>query len=238
MSSVRESPILVVAALSRELRALHSEAHAGVELLETGEGIANAERCLDARLERGSARAVLSIGFAGALSESLRVGDLVIAKTVYGSQAFPDPELLATAAMVRVDSAVRFGTAITAERILWQSSEKRAFASLLHAEETGFVDMESRAIVSVCERRGVPFLITRSITDRLEEDLPIDFNQCRNVDGRVNAGKVMRAAMFKPGSLNGLLELRRRSDLCAERMAAFVRGLLPLINRSENAPTS
>lgn len=221
-SSVRESPILVVAALGRELRALSRKPHAELELLETGEGVTNAERSLEAWLEQGSARAVLSIGFAGALSTELQVGDLVVAKTVHGSNAAPDSELLAAAARVRLEGAVHFGTALTSERILWQASEKRALAAALGARDIGFVDMESAAIATVCARRGVPFLIARSVSDLLDEDLPLDFNQCRDQGGRVSSSKVMKAALLRPSSFGGLLELRRRSEICAERMAEFV----------------
>ena len=100
-SSVQQAPILVVAALGRELTALTRDAGVDLVLLETGEGIANAERKLEAWLERRSAHAVLSIGFAGALSAALRVGDLVVAKSVHGSNSEPDSKLLAAAARVQ-----------------------------------------------------------------------------------------------------------------------------------------
>jgi adenosylhomocysteine nucleosidase len=228
-SSVREPPILVVAALGRELSAFNGKPHSDLALLETGEGIANAERKLEAWFERQTAHAVLSIGFAGALSAELRAGDLVVARSVHNSNAQPDAKLLALAARVQPDGAVHFGVAVTSERILGQASEKRALGSSLDAGEIGFVDMESTAIARVCARRGVPFLIVRSITDLLNEDLPLDFNQCRDREGRVTSIKVMKAALLRPGSISGLLELRKRSDLCAKRMTAFVRQLVSLI---------
>lgn len=229
MSSLDQAPILVVAALSYELAKLNRSP--GLALLETGEGVGNAERHLEAWLDRRSARAVLSIGFAGALSSELRVGDLVVAKLVHGSSAQPDHKLLAAAARVQADTPVRLGTALTADVILWRAAEKRGLAGSLDANEIGFVDMESTAVASVCARRGVPFLIVRSITDLLNEDLPLDFNQCRDSDGRVNSMKVMKAVLLKPGSFAGLLELRKRSRLCAERMAVLVRKLTPLIDQ-------
>src|SRR5262245_47357275 len=68
MPNAKEAPVLVVAALSYELEKLNNVSHSGVVLLETGEGIQNAEQHLEAWLERDDARAVLSIGFAGGLS--------------------------------------------------------------------------------------------------------------------------------------------------------------------------
>ena len=233
MPSSAPAPILVVAALSYELERLHSAAHVGLALLETGEGVANADRQLESWLSRGTARAVLSIGFAGALSASLQIGDLVIAENIRGSEAGPDPNLLTTAKTIEVDFPVRVGMALTSHEILWQAQSKRTLASSLSENEIAFVDMESTAIADVCARRGLPFLIIRSISDLLDEDLPLDFNQCRDRDGRVAPGKVLNAALVRPASLKGLFELRKRSRLCARRMAEFVERLVPLIDRSQ-----
>ena len=89
--------------------------------------------------------------------------------------------------------------------------------------------MESAAIARVCAKRGVPFLIVRAITDLFDEDLPLDFNLYRNRNGQVDAGKVMRAALLNPKAIAGLLTLQKRSRVCADRLAAFLRDLLPRI---------
>jgi len=230
MSSLERAPMLVVAALSYELKKLNNSA--GLALLETGEGVENAERQLEAWLGRRSAHAVVSIGFAGALSSELQVGDLVLAKSVHGATAEPDHELIEAASNIRLNTPVRLGTALTSDAILWRATEKHTLARSLGAAEIGFVDMESTAIANVCARRHVPFLIVRSITDLFDEDLPLDFNLCRDHNGRVKSTKVMKAALLNPGSLTGLLELRKRSELCADRMAEFVRKITPLISAS------
>jgi adenosylhomocysteine nucleosidase len=222
-------PILVVAALERELARLKKNTPTGAVLLETGEGVANAERSLDAQLEQLTARAVLSIGFAGALSRSLQAGDLVIARQITGGLAQPDPALLSAAARVQIESPVRLGIAVTRDEILWRAAQKRALSQVLAPNDIGFIDMESTAIAGVCARRGVPFVVIRSITDLLEEDLPLDFNLYRDSGGRVDSARVATAAMLKPRALAGLLALRSRSELCAERLAEFVRSLVPAL---------
>ena len=225
------APILVVAALNRELAALGRRPEANLALLETGEGIVNAEGQLEAWLARRRTRAVLSIGFAGALSSSLRAGDLVIAERIRNASASPDVKLLEAAKRMREDASwLHFGVALTSNEILWKAEAKRALAHSLAKDEIGFVDMESTAVAGVCENRGVPFLVARSITDLLEEDLPLDFNKYRNSDGRVDQGQVIKAALVRPGALGALWQLRKRSQLCAERMAEFVTRLAPLIS--------
>jgi len=229
MSSLEQPPILVVAALGYELEALRRAAYGGLALLETGEGVGNAERRLEEWLDQKAARSVLSIGFAGALSASLQAGDLVIASDIRDSAALPDVRLLSAARLVQMDAPARFGVALTSHEVLWRAESKRALASTLGADEIGFVDMESTAIARVCAKHGAPFLVIRSISDLLDEDLPLDFNKHRDADGRVDPKKVVKAALLKPAAFKGLFELRGRSRLCAERMAEFVERLVPLI---------
>ena len=225
MHNAKEAPFLVVAALSYELQKLKSLAQDGLALLETGEGIQNAERHLEAWLEQNEAQAVLSIGFAGGLSSSLQAGDIVVARDVRNSESKPDQTLMIAAQQLRFGFPVKSGVAITSNEILWKAETKQALARALSQNEVGFVDMESTAIAGVCGRRGLPFLIARSITDLLDEDLPLDFNLYRNDDGRVDSTRVMKGALRKPLIIKGLLELRSRSKLCADRIAAFVIGL-------------
>ena len=230
-----QDSILVVAALSLELKALNRSSHPGLALLETGEGVSNTERSMDAWLERQTPRAVLSIGFAGALTPSLQAGDLVLAAKVHDADGTPNDELLAAAKRVKIDSPVYFGTAITSHKILWQAESKRALARSLVPNEMAFVDMESKAVASVCAQRGLPFLIVRAISDLLDEDLPLDFNKYRNRDGRVDQGKVMSAALLRPRAWAGLFDLQKRSELCARRLGEFVQRLVSLYNRQVEA---
>lgn len=227
MPSLEQAPILVVAALGYELEKLNP--CPGLALLETGEGVVNAERSLDAWLDKNDARSVLSIGFAGALCPSLQVADLIIVKQVRDSKEEPDLSLLSAATQVPMHPPVRLGVTVTSKEILWRAESKRALASSFGAGEIAIVDMESTAIAKVCGRRGTPFIIVRSITDLLDEDLPLDFNQHRTSDGHVDPKKVVRAALLKPSALKGLFELRKRSVRCAERMAEFAELLVPLI---------
>lgn len=224
----QEFPFAVVAALKRELAPLRRQVHRNLVLIETGEGTENAERRVRSWLQHRKVRAVFGIGFAGALSPSLHVGDLVVARDGHEAwQAPPSPELLSAAAQVRVAPlTIRFGTIITADEIVCEAKGKRALALTLAANDIGCVDMESSAVAQVCAEHRLPFLIVRCILDELDEDLPLDFNRCRNPDGRVSSTKVLKAALLHPSSLKGLWELRRRSRWCAERLALFIQQLL------------
>ena len=66
----------------------------------------------------------------------------------------------------------------------------------------------------------------RAVLDPAEEELPLDFNLCRRPDGRVSRGQVMRRAVLRPRRLGELLRLRRRVQLCSQRLAELAEELL------------
>jgi adenosylhomocysteine nucleosidase len=221
------STVLIAAALRREFAPLVRNPLAGLALVETGEGTRNAGRALRSWLEKRGARAVINIGMAGALSPLLRVGDIVVAREVRNdTESFDASASPLFQAALRIGNA-RPGVAITVDEIVCEAEAKRRLAERLGASEVGWVDMESAAIASASVRLNVPFLVVRCISDALDEDLPLDFNRCRNSDGRVSPRKVIRSALLRPRAFKGLFELRRRSEMCAERLADFIRELLP-----------
>ncbi|MEK6301895.1 MAG: hypothetical protein AABO41_14380 [Acidobacteriota bacterium] len=221
--------MLVVAALGRELAALKHDADPRFAFLETGEGATNAERALLAWLDLETPQAVFGIGFAGALSDSLRPGDLVVAREcrTAGSEPVRTTQgLLEVARRIQNDAAgVTFGVTVTVDEIVCQAEGKRKLAMMLGPDEIACVDMESSAVARVCADRGVPFLIARAITDLFSEDLPLDFNRSRGPDGRVRSWKVITAALGRPSSIKGLRELQRRSMVCSENLAGLIRRL-------------
>jgi adenosylhomocysteine nucleosidase len=224
----QEVPLAVFAALPQETVPLRSRPCSRLALVTTGVGFENADRCVRSWLRRRNTQVVLGIGFAGGLSASLHVGDLIVAREVCGvCKISPTRELVRAAEKVIADGlVVRFGTVMTVKEVLCESRAKQSLATSLAAEEIGCVDMESAAIARACSEYCIPFLIVRCITDLLDENLPLDFNHCRNSDGNINAAKVLWAALLHPDSLKGLRELRRRSQSCAEKLALFVRELL------------
>ncbi|HJQ25247.1 MAG TPA: hypothetical protein VKA60_15110 [Blastocatellia bacterium] len=222
-------PLLVVAALKRELAVIARDRHGELALLDTGEGPRNAERALRAWLNTQQARAVINIGLAGALSASLQAGDLVIAREIRGPERRVDASrssLFQTAAPL---DGVRIGTAITVDEIVCKATDKQRLAEDFAVTDTAWVDMESLAVAEVCDELQLPYLIVRAISDVFDEDLPLDFNRCRDREGRISPRKVVQAAMARPRAFKGLMALSRRTDLCAANLAAFIRRLLPLL---------
>ncbi len=80
--------------------------------------------------------------------------------------------------------------------------------------------MESSALAAQAQRAQVPFVIIRSVSDRLDEDLPLDFNLFLRPTGWLKGIETILAA---PSCLLGLGRLRRQSLVAAEALTAFFR---------------
>ncbi|HET9753750.1 MAG TPA: hypothetical protein VFP52_12340, partial [Myxococcales bacterium] len=102
---------------------------------------------------------VVSCGFAGALSPSLRAGDLLVATAVRApdGERLQAPELPASRALAQ---AAR-GEIACADRVLATPEEKRA----LGAGGALAVDLESAQVARAAAEAGVPWLAVRAIVD-------------------------------------------------------------------------
>lgn len=220
----------VVAAMKREMAPLRRCCSPHLLLIETGMGQRNADQALQHLFNRKPVEGVIHVGLAGALSPMLQLGDLVIAKEVRSTRSFdPTPALLAAASQIKLDGVRAFtGTIITQDQLLCRAADKQRLALELAPSTMACVDMESAAVASACTQHQIPFLIVRSISDLLDEDLPVDFNRFRGRSGNLRVGKLVVEAALHPGCLPGLFELRRRSRRCAERLARFVEHLVEM----------
>lgn len=209
--------ILVVAALARELAPLRNRDLDDVTLLRLGVGRKNAGRRLRGWFDRYRVDAVICLGFAGALSPILGIADLVIDRSGWPmAKPLHQPS----------SAPIHFGKIITLDEMIGALG-KRELAATLDNREIACVDMESAAVAQVCRERGIPYLLLRAISDLFAEDFPVDFNQCRDRDGEISTTKVMKAVFRRPQALKPLMELNRRTELCAKRLAEFVEQTLP-----------
>ncbi len=130
----------------------------------TGMGQSGARQGAEALL-RDSPGMVISTGFAGALKEEIRPGDLVI------DTARSDPK------WAQVLSEIAEKNLVPAHGGPFYSSKVPLMTALEKARtarETGAVavEMESQAIFEVLKLKQVPFLSFRTVSDSLDQDLP------------------------------------------------------------------
>ena len=210
-----------------------------VALAITGDGERNAsvhaERMFAAL--HGEVERLLIIGVAGALNPGLRAGDLVVADEVRAEAGGDTTTLLgdrAWALHAARHAGAKHGVALSALSIADTASEKQRLLSLCNAAgRPCIVDLESFAYAREAEKRGVPWLVLRAISDTADESLPEVLNRSRDAGGAVLRSRVLRSLLTDPRPLPKLLLLSRRvaraSVLLANATAAVVSHLLPTV---------
>ncbi len=218
----------IVAALPGEVAPLKTLGLANAAFLTTGVGTRNAQRAMLRTMEKMRPGGIIHVGFGGALSPMLALGDVLIADAIGGdSDALVDARLVRIATGLNLDGiSVRAGVVITHDRILTTGEEKRAVSSVLPEGALGCADMESAIVATVCAQYGVPYLGIRCISDTFDEDLPIDLNACRDRDGNIEIGRILWSIARHPSTVAGVMELRRRANACARILARVVQGVL------------
>ncbi len=196
--------------LAIEAELLRSQgSNSKVDILECGVGSISAAIRLTRYLEKQRPDAVLLMGVAGALTTDLEIGDFVVATRVYQHDSvstFPlgtfwmnpgrfiiDPIMAEAnenagwscdAAFLDYfrsklsDEPVRYGVLASGAEFVASYERKQAIAD--HPPRPIFVEMEGAGVAAVCAEYGVPFLIAKTIADRLNPDHSIatDFSKC------------------------------------------------------------
>jgi adenosylhomocysteine nucleosidase len=173
-----------------------------VTVLHTGVGAKNCNARLEILLHKTRPRLVISSGFAGAVSEELRVGDLILAKN------FSDPQLLANAEQILRDRELRLVKLFTSTSIVDSIAERNEIARTAGAAA---VDMETGAIAGACNTHGVPLLSLRGISDTPSQPFPAPPSVLFDIDRqRTSYGRLLAHLLRHPASIRRLFRFARQ----------------------------
>lgn len=168
----------------------------GVVAIYTGMGTelatASTEALFDAvpDIER-----VIVFGITGAVDNETRLGSLVIPERVVNSETgasftpSPHPD---------------------ARGVMWTTNVITPATELpaLIAQGVVSLDMETAAIAEVCEKRGVPWSVFRTISDRASDgSVDDEIFRLSNQDGSPNPGRVLRYFLRHPGAIPRMIKL-------------------------------
>ena len=204
----------MICALEPERRALAGLAGPGVAIHRSGMGADAAGACAGAVLAERP-RALLSVGFCGALERDLRVGDLVAAERVVHENtgtAFAADEVLLAAA------PGRRGTLVSAVSVARTPADRAALTGLA-------VDLESATLARLAEEAGVPFLALRAVTDRVPDRVPA-VEHALDQDGVPSMDAIARHLLHHPRDLRPLLRLGRAARRAGRSLESGLRTLL------------
>ncbi|MBS1962132.1 MAG: 5'-methylthioadenosine/S-adenosylhomocysteine nucleosidase [Bdellovibrionales bacterium] len=200
-----------------------------VTLARSGIGPVNAGIAVTLLAESLAFDAILLFGVGGAVSTKLAIGDVVVSDGVFQHDSFSSldfgnahmpsgkyvlaaddvgrhpplrmsgAELLEWFATVhREDRPYHRGVILSGNEFVGTVKRKREIA-LLHPEAL-LVDMEAAGVAHAAERLGLPFLVVKTVSDRLSPDGSIesDFRKCLDA-AAANAATCLRALLSIEG---------------------------------------
>jgi nucleoside phosphorylase len=191
-------------------------------LAANGPGAKLARKCVEVGIRATSVtdlsssklEAVVSVGLCGALQSTLSVNDIFIGTEVLdgtASERF-------TCHPVAHDGAATEGLVISVDRIAVTQSDKAKLA------ETGAlaVEMEAAGIAMRTLAANLPFSCIKVVSDTVDEEFVIDFNELRTTEGRFARGKIVIYALTHPSVIPSLFRLRRRVKEASGALGAFL----------------
>ncbi|WP_298271970.1 phosphorylase [Geobacter sp.] len=209
---------------------------AGINLVESGMGPNRAARAADALAETAPA-AIVSFGFGGAVLPGLEVGDLVVGVGCWlasGSHLVPRGAIDRDLARDILDGLggpfrrVAFGQIITSREIL----AKKALAPLLPREfDTPVLDMETAAVAEIAERRAIPLVALRAVSDDAREELSFTLDEFTDRDMNIRGTKVLATILRKPWIVPQLIRLARNTHTAGATLADAVIAASALLAR-------
>ena len=224
--------LTITAALSWETRAARAgQAIAGrgrVRLITSGVGPARAQDAAERTIEQHEPSAVISIGVAGGLTNSLRRPALTLPSSIIrqsDSATFePDADLRKQVIRLLNDADIFWQdvTSITTSEILFTREEK------LEAADTGaeIVQMEDAEWADICADAGVPFVALRVVMDALDDDIPNEVVQWR---GRPSPLDIAIGTVRRPRLLRELLDLGLQRQSALRELERAMTILIPAL---------
>jgi len=227
--------VAVVIAMRRELAPLLRERAGqrvdGIEFIELenavvavgGIGRVAAWGAAKAVVARYKPSTLISAGVVGALSATLKVGDVVRGREV-----------------IDADSGARF-TAVGGDSVIVTVSsvsgpaEKRSLAARYKAD---VVDMESSAVAAVAREHGVDFLAVKAVSDELDFAMP-PVGRFVDADGSFATARFAAYIAMRPKWWSVVRQLALNSKLASLNLSHEVEHLMEVLENTkemENVP--
>jgi adenosylhomocysteine nucleosidase len=169
-----------------------------------GMGAAAARRAFTAAEFGGSLDVVLSVGWAGALTDECRPGEAYIVSQVIDAQ---------TGERFSIEGGEGPRLVTTAQ--VADAQDKRRLAETYGA---ALVDMEAATVARLAQMRDIPFFCCKGVSDGVDADLP-DLNPFIDVDGQLKLTAFLAHVAIRPQFWAQLWRLGRNSSAAANSIA-------------------
>ncbi|MDR4505575.1 MAG: 5'-methylthioadenosine/S-adenosylhomocysteine nucleosidase [Candidatus Scalindua sp.] len=213
-----------------------------VIFVQTGIGRENAVKATTHLLQTINITIVISSGVAGGIREGIHVGDLIFAENVhycrqgdFGGERLPvesaftvKGELVQLALELSDRLGVKYhcGDVLTVDKVIARAETKRKIG---RQDSFIAVDMESAAIAQIARDKDIDFVIIRSVSDDVDDDLAIDTDNLITDTGKVRISNLAVNIMRDPKQLANLRRLNKQTKKAARCLSAFMREYIPLL---------
>ncbi len=202
LSNSRRDGDLLLGKIDPPSATLRRAGNGEVAIVHTGVGAKHCDERLEILLHKARPELVISAGLAGAVTDQLSIGDLILAEN------FSDPQLLASAQRILRDARPHTAKLFTSTSIIDSVSERNEIA---RASGAAAVDMETGAMVGGCNAHGIPLLSLRAISDTPSQPFPVPPRVLFDVElQRTSFGRLFAYLFRHPASIAGLLSFSRR----------------------------
>ncbi|MGD0191273.1 MAG: hypothetical protein ABSD74_11075 [Rhizomicrobium sp.] len=223
-STGASAQILAVCGMTRETDLLRGRDVLGI----AGGGVrALLEERLRSRANEAIA-GIISIGIAGALSPSLRIGDCIIASEIVSEGRRYPADALWTQRLSGAIAEAHIGPTAGADTMLTEPDQKRALYRTTNALA---VDMESHVAAQYASDHDIPFAALRVVSDEAAHALPPAALKAMKPDGGIDVPAVMGSLLRNPLQLPALIRTGRDSELafkllfrCLDRLGPRLMG--------------
>lgn len=173
-----------------------------------GAGLDAATRAFAGIEDGGPIDLVLSVGWAGALTEQCAAGQAYNVAGVIDAR---------TGERFNCDAGAGSCWLATSPSVADEAEKRRLAATY----KTALVDMEAAAVARLAAMRGIPFYAIKGVSDPLNAKLP-DFNHFIDPNGQFQTRKFVLFALLRPWFWPALVRMgensRRASQGIAERL--------------------
>jgi adenosylhomocysteine nucleosidase len=221
-----------------------------VVIIRSGAGMQNAAQATKILIDGHRPKIVISAGFAGGLSPSLKRRDILLADSVIDSscrqiilgQTHPLPDTsknIQTSDIPKEGQALHWpivqspfdpakldwpdlhvGKLMTVDHVVREPEEKQS----LHQQHQALaVDMETFAVAEVCRDRSAQLCAVRIIHDAAGDTLPPDVERLlRQKSEPARLGAAIGALWRRPSSIKDMWALKENSLVASKKLAEFI----------------
>jgi len=204
-----------------------------IVLVRTGVGRKRAQNATQQVIDKFNPEVIISMGYAGALTEGLNVGDMFVASTILSPESdsnsfeMDDPKNLKWLELAKKtpppeNVKLKIGRLITVDMVVHTPKAKKELGSRFRAEA---VEMETLEIALLARVNKIAFISIRGISDAVNHEL-IDCSSFLGSDGELSKLRAGWYVLTHPKSLKNAFSLRSNTQIATQNLTDFISRLI------------